>query len=105
MALVVKKLSTNAGDRRDAGSIPGSGRSPRGRNGNPLQYSGQDNPMDRGAWWAPVHGVAKSWTPLKQLSTQAAHRYISSKRIHKSMGVIYTKFSTELASVEKWRER
>ena len=49
---------------RRCGLIPGSGRSPRGRNGNPLQYSGQDNPMDRGAWWATVHGVSKNWTRL-----------------------------------------
>ena len=48
--------------------IPGSGRSPGGRHGNPLQYSYLQNPMDRGAWWATVHGVAKSWTRLKQLS-------------------------------------
>ena len=46
----------------DQGSISGSGRSPGGGNGNPLQYSCLENPMDRGAWWATVHGVAKSWT-------------------------------------------
>ena len=45
------------------GSIPGSGRSPEGRNGNPLQYSSLENP--RGAWGATVHGVAKSWTQLR----------------------------------------
>ena len=45
-------------------SIPGSGRSPGGGNGNPLQYSCLENPMDRGAWWAVVSGVAKSWTRL-----------------------------------------
>ena len=50
----------NAGDTGDVGSIPGSGRSPEGRNGNPLQYSCQDNPMDRGTWRATVHAVAKS---------------------------------------------
>ena len=44
--------------------IPGSGRSPRGGIGNPLQYSCLKNPMDRGAWWAIVHGVTKSWTQL-----------------------------------------
>ena len=44
------------------GLIPGSGRSPGEGNGNPLQYSCLENPMDRGAWWAAVHGVAKSWT-------------------------------------------
>ena len=48
----------------DLGSIPGSGRSPGEGNGNPLQYSCLENPMDRGAWWATVHGVAESWTQL-----------------------------------------
>ena len=47
------------------GSIPGLGRSPGEGNGNPLQYSCLENPMDRGAWWATVHGVAKSQTGLK----------------------------------------
>ena len=46
----------------DPGSIPGLGRSPGEGNGNPLQHSCLENPMDRGAWWATVHGVAKSWT-------------------------------------------
>ena len=50
--------------QRDSGSIPGSGRSPGEGNGNPLQYSCLENPMDRGAWWATVHGVAKSWIQL-----------------------------------------
>ena len=53
---------------RDVGSIPGSGRSPGGGHGNPLQYSGLENPTDRGAWRAVVHGVAQSQTRLKQLS-------------------------------------
>ena len=52
----VKNLLTNA---RDMGSISGSGRSPEGGSGNPLQYSCLGNPMDRGAWWATAHGVAK----------------------------------------------
>jgi len=69
--LVVKNLPTNAGDIRDAGSIPGSGRCPGEGNGNPLWYSCLENPMDRGAWWAAVHRVAKSWTRLKQLSPHA----------------------------------
>jgi len=69
--LVVKKPPANAGDIRDAGSIPGSGRSPGGGHGNPLQYSCLENPMDRGTWWAAVHKVAKSRTLLKQLSTHA----------------------------------
>ena len=59
---MVKNLPANAGDAGDAGSIPGMGRSPGGRNGNPLQYSCLENHMDRGAWWVTVHGVAKRWT-------------------------------------------
>ena len=58
----VKNSTANAGDTRDAGSIPGSGRSPGEENGNPLQYSCLENPMDRGAWWARVHGVPESDT-------------------------------------------
>ena len=61
-----KEYACNAGD---LGSIPGLGRSPGGRHGNPLQYSCLENPMDRGAWWAAVHGVAKSQTRLINWST------------------------------------
>jgi len=57
---VVKNPPTNVRDARDAGLIPGSGRSPGGGDGNPLQYSCLENPMEREAWWAVVHGVAKS---------------------------------------------
>ena len=57
---MVKKPPADAGDMRDAGSMPGSGRSPGEGNGNLLQYSYLENSMDRGAWWATVHGVAKS---------------------------------------------
>ena len=56
VAQLVKGLPANAGDTGDVGSIPGLGRSPAGGNGNPLQYSCLENPMNRGAWWAPVHG-------------------------------------------------
>ena len=59
---VVKNLPANAGDIRDMGSIPESGRSPGKGHGNSLQYSCLENPMDRGAWRATVHRVAKSWT-------------------------------------------
>ena len=62
---MVKKLPASAGAAGDVGSIPGSGRSPEEGNDNPLQYSCLENPMDRGAWWAAVHGVAKSQTRLK----------------------------------------
>ena len=69
MALVVKNLPANAGDTRDMVSIPRSGRSPGGGNGDPLQYFGLDNSMDSGVWRDTIHGVTKSWTQLKQLST------------------------------------
>ena len=65
VALVVKNPPVNRGDLRDTGSIPGLGSSPGGGYGNPLQYSCLENPMERGAWWATVHGVAKSWTRLE----------------------------------------
>ena len=61
---MVKNPPANAGDTRDVGSIPGSGRFPGEGNGNPLQYSCLGNPMDRGAWQATVHGISKSWTRL-----------------------------------------
>ena len=59
---VVKNSPASTGDAGDMGSIPGLGRSPGGVNVKPLQSSCLENPMDRGAWWAPVHGVAKSQT-------------------------------------------
>ena len=66
---VVKNLAANAGDM---GLIPGLGRSPGGGHGNPLQYCCLENPMDRGAWRAVVHGVAKSQMHLKE----NAHAYL-----------------------------
>ena len=78
MALLVKNLPANAGDIRDAGSIPGSGRSPGGGHGNPLQYSSLENSIDSEAWQAVVHWAAKSQTRLKRLSTaqHSTHTYI-----------------------------
>ena len=58
--LVIKTPPTNAGDVREAGSTPGPRRSPGGEHSNSFQYSCLENSMDRGAWWATVHGVAKS---------------------------------------------
>ena len=63
---MVKASVCNA---EDPGSIPGSGRSPGEGNGSPLQYSCLENPMDGGAWWATVHGVAKSWTLLSDFTS------------------------------------
>ena len=65
MVRLVKNLPADAGDPRGLGLIPGLGRSPGGGHGNPLQYSCLENSMDRGAWWAMVHRVTKSWTLLK----------------------------------------
>ena len=61
----VKNLPANVGG---VGSTPSSGGSPREENGNPLQYSCLENPMDGGAWWARVHRVIKSWTQLNNFS-------------------------------------
>ena len=66
---MVKNPPANAGDIKDSGWMPGLGGFPGGGNGNPLQYSCLENHRDRGAWWATVHRVVKSWTQLKQLST------------------------------------
>ena len=64
----LKRLPESACNAGDLGSIPGSGRSPGEGNDNPLQYSCLENPMDRGAWWAAVHGVAKSQTQLSDFT-------------------------------------
>ena len=78
---VVKNPPANVGD---AGLIPGLVRSPGGGNGNPLQYSCLENPMDRGAWWAIVHGVTKSWT---QLNTHTHTHTQACMQAHKIMSV------------------
>ena len=65
VALAVKNPPASAGEVRDVGSIPGSGRSLGGGHGDPLQYSCLENPRDEGAWWAAIYGVAQSWTRLK----------------------------------------
>ena len=62
---MVKNSPGSAGDPRDSGSIPGSGRSPKKGNDNPLQYSDLESSMDRGAWQATVHGVTESRTQLR----------------------------------------
>ena len=67
-----KESACSVGDAGDMGSILGSGKTPGGGNGNPLQYPWLGNPMDRGAWWATVHRVTKSWTWL------TIHTYLTS---------------------------
>ena len=67
VVVVVKNMPSSAADVRDTGSIPGAGRSAGGGHGNPLQYSGLENPMDRGAWWATVHALQRvrhDWSNL-----------------------------------------
>ena len=86
MALVVKNPPANAGDGRDAGSIPGLGRPPGEGNSNPLQYSCLENSIDRGAWGAIVHVVAKSQT---QLSVHTHFKKTSSKfHVHRRSRVV-----------------
>ena len=82
-----KESACSAGD---AGSISGWGRSPGEGNGNPLQYSSLENPMERGAWWAVVHGVANSQTWLKWLSRQAHGRCSRSLALGRA-GIIKTR--------------
>ena len=65
---MVKNIPASTGDVKDVDSTPGSGRSPGKGNGNPLQYYCLENPLDRGAWWDTVHGVAKSWTRLSDFT-------------------------------------
>ena len=76
MALVVKNPPANAGDGRDTGLIPGSGRSPGGGRVNPLQYSYLENPMDVGAWWGYSPWVAKSRTLLSDFTSLSLDEYL-----------------------------
>ena len=91
VALVVKNPPANSGDIRDTGSIPSSGRSPGGGDGNPLQYSCLKNHMDRGAWRVIVHRAAKSRTQLKL-------RNMYTSTYTKKVFVAYLKFKFNWAS-------
>ena len=76
VALVVKEPACQCRlDIRNVGSIPGSGRSPEGGHGNPVQYSCLENPMGIGTWQAVAYGVSQSWTQLKQLNTACLYLY------------------------------
>ena len=84
---VVKNLPVSAGE---VVSIPGLGRSPREENGNPLQYSCLENPMDRGAYWATVHGVTNSWTQLIYSTTITTYVPITVQKLcNNSVGTNY----------------
>ena len=89
-ALVVKNSPANAGDIKDLGLIPWSGISPGKRNSNPLQYSCPENPMDRGVWWAAVHGVTKSRTRLNRLHTHGFLRETEKLEIYDSCSILIT---------------
>ena len=100
VALVVRYPPANAGDM---GSIPGSGRSPGERHGNPLQYSCLENPMDSGAWWATVHRVTQSWTRLSNLARTVQRQSHSSftSTLHypqNSSEIFISKFQTPFHS-------
>ena len=93
MAQTVKNLPASAGDIGAMGLNPGSGSSPGGENGNPLQYSCLENPRDGGAWWASVHGVAESQTALRT-AHGCSHAYHPERRlIHSSSQCTCTVFA------------
>ena len=90
---VVKNLPPSAKEIRDGGSIPGSGRSPGVGNGNPLQYFCLYNSMDKGAWWAAVHGVTKSWTWLGMVARLVLSFWLKMAR-HPSTGLFIPSYTT-----------
>ena len=73
---MIKNLPASAGDGRDTGSIPRLGRSPGGGHGNPLQYSCLENPMDRGAWQATIHGVTKK-SDMTEATSHACSSFLN----------------------------
>ena len=92
---MVKNLSANAGDAGDMGLILGSERCPGVGNGNSLQYSCLGNPMDRGDWWATVHGMAKSWTRLSAHTGRGDHlleRFLVAFQREESKGKLFKRF-------------
>ena len=89
----VKNPPANAGDAGISGSIPGSGRSPGGGNGNPLQYSCLKNPMDRGAWQATVRGVAESQTLLNE-HTRKSGDFLQGPLARRSLNLSKSQFSS-----------
>ena len=94
----IKNLPANPGDARDASLIPGSGRFPGEGNGNPLQYSWLENSMERGAWQATVHKVAKSWHNLGN-EQQQQQEFMTHD--HCSNSYTYRKWKSE-SEVAQW---
>ena len=93
VVLVLKNAPASVGDTRDAGSIPGLGRSPGGGHGNPLQYSCLENPMDGGARWATVHRVAES--DMTEV-TEHAHMHVNRKNLQLATRLGEVKFCPSL---------
>ena len=85
----VKNLLANAADARDTGSIPGSGRFPEGGYGNPRQYSCLENSIDRGAWWATVHGITKSQTRLST-HTDTDNENMAKRKRHDVSNILFS---------------
>ena len=86
----------------DLGSIPGSGRSPGEGNGNPVQYSCLENPMDRGAWWATVHGIAKSQTRLSDFTSLTNIWLFVTPRTLRVLQWVTISFSREFSWPKDW---
>ena len=104
---MVKNLPANAGD---AGSIPGIGRCPGERNGNPLQCSCLRNPLDSGAWWTTVHGIVKVSDTTEQLKTTTANRIYTQRNEWNYSSGFQTFFSIEKLNekeilLQKYRKR
>ena len=89
VALVVKNLPASAGDLRDMDSIPGSEDLLEKGTATQLQYCCLENPMDRGTWWATVHRVTQSWTPLKQLGTRTLQMQSLATEKSKRLGLVH----------------
>ena len=90
---MVKNPPASAGD---AGLIPESGKSPGDGNGNPLQYSCLENPVDRGTWWTTVHGVAKSWTPLSEFTLTFTYAFLLGRKVMTNLDKACSKAETLL---------
>ena len=102
---MVKNLPASAGTTGDVGSIPGSGRSPGEGNGNPLQYACLENPMDRGACWATVHGVAKIWARLSDWNwSHGEHRWEREAILDVSSGSGVKRSGLGEIGKEYWKE-